>query len=282
MIPDGPLLWYVNRSTGLVLLLLLTATVLLGEWSTRSAAGHRLPGFAVQALHRNVGLLSLAMLTLHIGSAVLDEYVDIRWWQAFAPWQLHYQPLWLALGVVAFDLMLAVVITSLVRARLGHRAWRAVHLSSYAIWGVSVAHGLGIGTDTGETWARWGYVGCAGVVAASVAMRLTGPRVRPGAPVAPGSPLARVGGTRGARRRSGTRGRGSSRSGRARRSSRGWATARAWWPTSAGAARCHVCPPPTSRASPRASTCAAAAAQGSRSPASSAPRPAREARRSSW
>lgn len=177
-VPQGPLLWYVNRSTGMVLLLLLTATVLLGIWSTRGEAGGRLPRFAVQALHRNLGLLSVAMLTVHIGSAVLDEYVDIRWWQAVVPWQLHYKPLWLALGIVALDLMLAVVLTSLVRARLGHRAWRAVHLSSYAIWALAVAHGVGIGTDTATTWGRWTYVGSAAAVAASAAVRLLEPRRR--------------------------------------------------------------------------------------------------------
>jgi DMSO/TMAO reductase YedYZ heme-binding membrane subunit len=177
-VPQGPLLWYLNRSTGMVLLLLLTATVLMGIWSTRKEAGGRLPRFAVQALHRNLGLLSVTMVTLHIGSAVLDEYVDIRWWQAFVPYQLHYQPLWLALGIVAFDLMLAVVLTSLVRARLGHRAWRAVHLSSYVIWALAVAHGVGIGTDTATPWGRWTYIGSAAAVAASAAVRILEPRRR--------------------------------------------------------------------------------------------------------
>jgi len=174
----GPLLWYVNRSTGMVLLLLLTTTLLLGLWSTRGEAGNRLPRFVVQSLHRNLGLVSVTMVTLHIGTAVLDEYVDIRWWQAFVPLQLHYKPLWLALGIVGFDLMLAVVLTSLVRARLGHRAWQAVHLSSYVVWAVAVAHGLGIGTDTATAWGRWLYVGCAAAVAASLVVRLVEPRRR--------------------------------------------------------------------------------------------------------
>ena len=174
MIPEGPLLWYVNRSTGLVLLALLTLTLLLGVLSTRGSAGGRLPRFVVQGLHRNIGLLSMVMLGLHIASAVLDEYVDIRWWQSFAPWHLRYEPLWLALGIVAFDLMLAVVLTSLLRERLPHRLWAGLHLGAYAAWVVSVAHGLGIGTDTGAGWARWFYVGSTVVVLATVALRLAG------------------------------------------------------------------------------------------------------------
>lgn len=175
MIPEGPLLWYVNRSTGVVLLVLLTATVVLGVLSTRGHAGTRLPRFVVQAVHRNLGLLTTVLLVVHVASAVLDEYVDIRWWQSFVPWQLHYEPLWLALGIVALDLMVAVVVTSLVRERLPHRAWFAVHLTTYATWVVSMVHGLGIGTDTGAPWARWTYVACAAAVLLALLVRLAGP-----------------------------------------------------------------------------------------------------------
>ena len=193
MIPEGPLLWYVNRSTGIVLLLLLTVTVLLGVWSTRGDAGSRIPRFVVQALHRNIGLLSVVMLGLHVATAVLDEYVDIRWWQAVVPWELDYQPLWLALGIVAFDLMLAVLLTSMARDRLGRRTWRGVHLSSYALWALSLAHGLGIGTDSGEPWAQWTYgVSGAAVVVATVLRLAAGWRPRPRNP----RPLSGVGGVR--------------------------------------------------------------------------------------
>jgi methionine sulfoxide reductase heme-binding subunit len=197
MIPEGPLLWYVNRSTGVVLVVLLTATVLLGVWSSRGDAGTRLPRFAVQALHRNLGLLTMTMLTLHIATAVLDEYVDIRWWQAVLPWQLAYEPLWLALGIVGFDLLLAVLLTSMLRSRFGHRAWRSVHLFSYAIWAVSVVHGLGIGTDNGASWARWTYGVSTALVVLAIAVRLLGSRRRPEPSSAfATAPLSTIGGPR--------------------------------------------------------------------------------------
>ncbi len=176
MLSDGPFLWYLNRSTGMVLLVLLTLSILLGIWSTRGTAGTRLPRFAVQALHRNLALLASALLGLHVVTAVADEYVDIRWWHAFVPWELHYQPVWLALGVVALDLVLAVVVVSTLRNRLSHRSWWLVHLLTYAAWVMAVAHGLGIGTDTGEGWARATYAGAVGLVLASVVVRLAGAR----------------------------------------------------------------------------------------------------------
>lgn len=143
----GPLLWYLNRSTGLVVLALLTLSALLGVLST-GGGGRIVPRFVGPALHRNLALWSVTLLGLHVTTAVVDTYVDIRWWQAVVPWVgVSYMPLWLGLGTVALDVIVLVVLTSLLRARMRHRSWRLVHLLSYVAWGIAVAHGLGIGTD---------------------------------------------------------------------------------------------------------------------------------------
>ena len=172
---DGPLLWYLNRSTGLVLLAMLTLTTLLGVLAT-GHSGRRVPAFVSQALHRNLALWSVTLLGLHVATAVVDTYVDIRWWQAVVPWVgATYLPLWLGLGTLALDVLALVVVTSLARARMRHRTWRGVHLMAYAAWAVSVAHSLGIGTDLRDPgWARevvW--LGVALVAAATVARVVT-------------------------------------------------------------------------------------------------------------
>jgi methionine sulfoxide reductase heme-binding subunit len=169
---DGPFLWFLNRGTGLVLLALLTLVTALGIAAWRARAGGRVPGFVAQSLHRNLSLLAVVLLVAHVTSAVADEYVDIRWWQAFVPWHLAYRPGWLALGTMALDLVAATVVTSLLRDRIGRRAWRVVHWSAYAAWALGLVHGLGIGTDTGEPWARWVYAGSVLVVVAAVLTRL--------------------------------------------------------------------------------------------------------------
>jgi methionine sulfoxide reductase heme-binding subunit len=176
VIPEGPVLWHLNRSTGLVLLVLLTLTVVLGTLSTRGEAGSRLPRFAVQALHRNLALLTAVLLALHVATAVLDEFVDIRWWQAFLPWELRYEPLWLALGILALDLLVAVVVTSVVRARMDHQSWWWVHLAAYPVWALSVVHGLLLGTDSEAGWVRATYAGCGLLVVLAVLVRVAGRR----------------------------------------------------------------------------------------------------------
>jgi sulfoxide reductase heme-binding subunit YedZ len=149
---EGPFLWYLNRGSGVVLLVLLTVTTVLGVVALGNRSGRGLPRFVSQALHRNLALLSVVLLAGHVVSAVVDEYVDIRWWQAFLPVGATYEPVWLGLGAVALDLIAVVVVTSLLRHRMPHRAWRLLHVSAYGLWLMSLLHGIGMGTDLGGGW----------------------------------------------------------------------------------------------------------------------------------
>ena len=102
---DAPFLWYLNRTSGFMLLGLLTLSAVVGVLSTSSRPQRGVPTFATQLLHRNISLLAVVMLAAHVTSAVIDTYVDIRWWQTFIPVGATYQPLWLGLGAIAFDLI---------------------------------------------------------------------------------------------------------------------------------------------------------------------------------
>lgn len=170
------MLWYLNRSTGLVLLAVFTVSTVLGILASRSRAGGRVPAFVTRDLHRNLALFSVLLLTGHVASAVLDSYVDIRWWQAFVPfWGATYKPTWLGLGTLVLDLWLAIVVTTTLRHRLGLRAWRAIHLAAYAAWPIAVLHTWGIGTDVHQRnpVALAVLAGSVGLVVAASAWRLT-------------------------------------------------------------------------------------------------------------
>ena len=128
------LLWYLTRGSGLVCLVLLTASVVLGIATTVRVSAPRWPRFLVAALHRNVSLFVMVVLAFHIAVAVLDSYAPIGWVDARHPVHSSYRPVWLGLGALSLDLLLAVIVTSLLRDRLGHRRWRAVHWAAYASW----------------------------------------------------------------------------------------------------------------------------------------------------
>ncbi|MGW7423684.1 ferric reductase-like transmembrane domain-containing protein [Streptomyces sp. NPDC054813] len=164
-------LWYANRATGAVCLVLFTVVVLLGIAVRLRTRLPGLPRFGTLALHRSLSLSATAFLALHITTAVVDGYVGISPLDALVPFASDYRPPWLGLGTVAFDLMLAVLVTSLLRDRLGHRTWRAVHRLAYASWPVALIHGIGIGTDTGADWTTWLTVACTATVIAAFALR---------------------------------------------------------------------------------------------------------------
>ena len=164
-------LWYANRATGAVCLVLFTVVVLLGIAVRLRTRLPGLPRFGTMSLHRTLSLSATAFLALHITVAVVDGYVNITALDALVPFVSDYQPLWLGLGTVAFDLLLAVLVTSLLRDRLGHRTWRAVHWLAYASWPVALVHGLGIGTDAGTDWMTWLTVTCVATVITAFALR---------------------------------------------------------------------------------------------------------------
>ena len=164
--------WFLTRGTGAVSLVLLTVSVVIGVLGSLRFSGARWPRFAIEAVHRDVSLLVIAVLVVHIITSVLDSFAPIALTAAVIPFISSYRPLWLGLGALSFDLLLAIAITSLVRRRLGYERWRAVHWLAYASWPVAVLHGLGTGSDTKLWWMLALTAGCVVAVAVAACVRL--------------------------------------------------------------------------------------------------------------
>lgn len=167
------ILWYTTRGAGAVTLILLTAVVVLGIVSTLRVQSERWPRFLTTGLHRNLALISVVFLTLHIVTSVVDPFTHLGWAAALIPFSSYYRTFWLGLGVISFELIVAIVATSLVREWIGHRVWRAIHWLTYAAWPIGVAHGLGTGTDTWSAWMLAITAICIGAVGIAVVVRLT-------------------------------------------------------------------------------------------------------------
>ena len=169
---NNTILWYTTRGAGTITLILLTLVVVLGVMSVARPASERWPRFLSTGLHRNLALMSLIFLSIHVITAVVDPFTHLGWLTVLVPFASSYRTFWLGLGTIAFDLLLAVAITSWVRNFIGHGAWRAVHWLTYAAWPIGVLHGFGTGTDafsllfSGIAWA------CCLTVAYAVVYRL--------------------------------------------------------------------------------------------------------------
>ncbi len=164
--------WYASRATGIVALLLLTAVLVLGILVNRQGRLPGLPRFAVTDIHRNLSLLSVAFIAVHVLTAVLDTFVSIPLAAGLVPFASGYERLWLGLGAISVDLMLAMIVTSLLRGRMNRLLWRVIHLLAYASWPVAFAHSIGSSKDLQQGWMLIMAVGCALIVAAAVVWRL--------------------------------------------------------------------------------------------------------------
>jgi sulfoxide reductase heme-binding subunit YedZ len=171
-------MWYATRASGYTALILLSASVVLGVLTSSRESRRDWPRFVVQSLHRNVSLLVGVFLVIHVLTSIIDPFARLSFLDAFVPFIASYRPLWLGLGVVGFELLLAITATSLVRHRLGWRTWRGVHLFAYASWPIGVIHGLGTGSDTKSVWALLLVGVCVAAVVAALVWRLVhaGPR----------------------------------------------------------------------------------------------------------
>jgi DMSO/TMAO reductase YedYZ heme-binding membrane subunit len=191
---SGSPLWFITRSSALVAFGLLTVTLLLGLLTTgRGAVGA--PRFVTQALHRNATLLALAFIGVHIVSTVLDGFVPVGWLATVVPFTSGYRAGWVAAGTVAFDLVILLTVTSLLRVRIGVRLWRGIHWLAYALWPLTLVHYLGTGTDVRAAWGRWlailAAVVVAGAIAARVTAAVTAGRRAPAARPVRGAPIGR-------------------------------------------------------------------------------------------
>ena len=141
-------LWYLSRGTGLVLLVLLTAVVLLGIAVRANWSGPSGQRFVLEGLHRNLGLLAVVLLVVHVVTAIADPFVRIGWIAGIVPFTSPYRTLWVGLGTLSVDLLAAVLVTSLLRRHMKYRSWRLVHWLAYLAWPTAFLHSLYAGDDT--------------------------------------------------------------------------------------------------------------------------------------
>lgn len=165
-------LWYATRATGVVALVLLTATVALGVAGPARLSSRSVPQLVRAGLHRNLSMLAVSFVVVHVLTTVLDPYAGISLASAIIPFSSPYRPLWLGLGAIAFDMLTALILTSLLRARMAYPAWRRFHWLGYACWPVALWHGIGTGTDSRLSFLLLLDAACVLVVAAAAVLRL--------------------------------------------------------------------------------------------------------------
>ncbi|HEV8089490.1 MAG TPA: ferric reductase-like transmembrane domain-containing protein [Actinomycetota bacterium] len=166
------LTWDVARAGGLVAWGLATASVMWGlVLSTRLMRKRPWPAWFLD-LHRLLGGLAVIFTVIHVAAIYLDTYTHFGLTGVFIPFATMWHPVAVAWGIVAFYLLLAVEVTSLVRNRIGRKWWRRIHLGSFGLFAFATIHAVSAGTDTTSTLILGAIVLATLPVAALAAVRL--------------------------------------------------------------------------------------------------------------
>jgi len=165
-------LWFVARATGVVSLVLLTSVVVLGIGTTGRWSSNMWPRSLFAGIHRNLSLLSVVFVGVHIAASILDPYAHILWRDALVPYGATYRPIWLGLGTLTIEMAAALIITSLLKRFIPLGLWRTIHWMAYGLWPLALLHSLGTGSDSRAWWALGIEVSCTAAVVAVVIYRV--------------------------------------------------------------------------------------------------------------
>ena len=169
------IVWYAARAGGMLAYLLLSGSVILGLTLSVKAKLPGWPRFAVEDVHRFVGLLTGTFIFIHVGALLVDSYMPFSLTNILVPGTDSYRPVSVAFGIVAAELLAALALTNHYRKALSYRFWRRAHYLNFAVWLLALVHGLAAGTDRNTVWALALYIGTASVIAGLTASRFAGP-----------------------------------------------------------------------------------------------------------
>ncbi len=174
-----PTIWLVARASGFLAYGLIAASVLAGLLLKARPFGRRVRGATAMEIHRTLSFLGLAAIGVHGLALVMDRAVDISILDLVVPGTSPYRPLWTALGVVAAELAVLLIVSFPLRRVIGGRMWRRLHWVSYLTFALATLHGITAGTDTSLPWARTVYIAAVAAVAAATTWRALASSAKP-------------------------------------------------------------------------------------------------------
>ena len=165
--------WDIARAGGFTAYILLTLAVIVGlALSTQIQSPSRWPRLLNSELHNFLTLISTIFLVVHILATWVDPFTRFSWNEILIPLTSHYRPAWMAFGIVALYLGIAIGISTWLRPHIGYKLWRQLHVLTLGVFALATIHGLGTGSDTQTSWAMGIYLVSTILVALLLCRRL--------------------------------------------------------------------------------------------------------------
>ncbi len=190
----GSLTWDVARTGGLVAYALVTTSVAMGLVLSLGWRSPRWTRFVTNEVHRFVTLLSLVFIVVHGTAIAVDPFIKMSVPDVLIPFLGSYRPVWVALGIIAAYLAVAVYLSDRVRSRVGYAWWRRFHALAFVVFVMALVHGIATGSDTRTPWALALYGGSLVLVGFLLILRLLPDPPGRSRPVMAGVAIAAVAG----------------------------------------------------------------------------------------
>lgn len=150
--PLAYLWWLVSRASGVVALLLISLSVLMGLAMANKLLSRRGLKRTVVRLHEHVALTALLAIVVHGLSLLGDHWLKPGWSGVTVPFATAYRPHYTGLGIIGGYLAALLGPSFYLRRRIGARRWRQLHRLTTLVWLLSVVHTIGAGSDAHKLW----------------------------------------------------------------------------------------------------------------------------------
>jgi sulfoxide reductase heme-binding subunit YedZ len=146
--------WIASRSAGVVSLLAVTLSVILGLLMANGLPRRKGANRIMLSLHESTALAGLVALAVHGVTLLGDPWMNASLVNISVPFTIGYRPLWTSVGIIGGWLAIALGLSFYARRRIGTKRWRNAHRATVLAWALGLAHTLGAGTDAEEPWLQ--------------------------------------------------------------------------------------------------------------------------------
>lgn len=180
--------WNIARAGGFTAYILLTCAVVVGLLLSLHIQSLRWPRIINNELHNYLTLLGLIFTVIHVLAVWLDPFTSFGLNEILIPFASHYRSFWMALGIVALYLGLAIGISTWLRPKIGYKLWRSFHYLTFLVYVLVTIHGIATGSDT-TTWWAIGMYGASIVLVGTLLLKRIMQPEKPAKPVTPPTPV---------------------------------------------------------------------------------------------
>jgi sulfoxide reductase heme-binding subunit YedZ len=188
--PADHVWWLASRASGIVALLLVTASILLGLGMATRMLRRRGITPLLAPVHEQLSLASLVAIAVHGITLLGDRWLHPGLAGIAVPFALPYRETYTGIGVLAGYLAALLGLSFYVRRRIGVKRWRAMHRLTSVVYVMAMIHTIGAGTDAGTQWMRLTLIGSGAPVLFLLLIRLLPERKPAAQPTRTSGPTA--------------------------------------------------------------------------------------------